>query len=300
MSQRKLREVTPQDASAVLELVTACDLDESGETTYTLGEVVARLARADLRGIVLDDPAGGLAAYAWLSPLPSLRMALGSIYLHPGGDWSIGPDLLDWLRATAGGLGEDVELHCFAAVANDAACRLFESAGGTVVRRYYRMGMSLADEVSLPTCPDDVVIRGVDGEADLRAMYDVVEASFADHYAHEPMSYERWREQSIGGMSPDVGLWWLAEVAGTPAAGLYGMVAPQGGWVDTLGTLREFRGRGIGRALLLTAFREFRRRGMPKAGLSVDATNPTGALGLYESVGMVVEHEDVRYVLPVS
>jgi ribosomal protein S18 acetylase RimI-like enzyme len=64
--------------------------------------------------------------------------------------------------------------------------------------------------------------------------------------------------------------------------------------------LREFRGRGLGRALLHTAFAEFRRRGLPKAGLSVDATNPTGALGLYESVGMTVEHEDVRYSLPVG
>jgi ribosomal protein S18 acetylase RimI-like enzyme len=295
-----LREVTTEDAEAVLDLVTLCDIAESGETTYTLDEIDTRLARTTLRGAVLDDPAGGLMAYAWLSQNPALRIALGSVHLRPGGDWSIGPQLVDWLRDTAKEFGDGFELHCFTAVANSGMCRLFEGAGGEVVRRYYRMGIALDADRPATRPPDGVVVRPVTGDADVREMYDVIEPAFADHYAHEPMTYEQWRERSVDGLCPDLGLWWLAEIGGRPAAGLYAMAAPQGGWIDTLGTLREFRGRGLGRALLHTAFAEFRRRGLPKAGLSVDATNPTGALGLYESVGMTVEHEDVRYSLPVG
>ena len=58
---------------------------------------------------------------------------------------------------------------------------------------------------------------------------------------------------------------------------------------------KPWRGRGIGRALLLHAFGEFHRRGDVHVGLGVDAENPTGATRLYESVGMRVTKEDVIF-----
>lgn len=60
------------------------------------------------------------------------------------------------------------------------------------------------------------------------------------------------------------------------------------GWVGTLGTRKHWRGRGVGRALLLLAFGELYRRGEHRIGLAVDAGNETGATRLYESVGMRV------------
>ena len=60
------------------------------------------------------------------------------------------------------------------------------------------------------------------------------------------------------------------------------------GWVRILGVRRSSRGRGLGRALLLNAFSEFRRHGMTRAKLGVDAESLTGANKLYESVGMHV------------
>ena len=48
---------------------------------------------------------------------------------------------------------------------------------------------------------------------------------------------------------------------------------------------RPWRGRGIGRALLLQECAELRRRGVAHAYFAVDAANPTGALRLFESVG---------------
>jgi ribosomal protein S18 acetylase RimI-like enzyme len=49
------------------------------------------------------------------------------------------------------------------------------------------------------------------------------------------------------------------------------------------------RGRGLGKALLHHAFREYARRGVERVGLKVDATNPTGAPQLYERVGFVID-----------
>ena len=50
------------------------------------------------------------------------------------------------------------------------------------------------------------------------------------------------------------------------------------------------------RALLLHLLCELRRRGAARAGLGVDAENPTGATRLYESAGMYVEGEHVTFV----
>ena len=63
-------------------------------------------------------------------------------------------------------------------------------------------------------------------------------------------------------------------------------VDPVVGWVRILGVRQSFRGRGLGRALLLHAFAQFRSRGMQRVGLGVDGESPTGANALYESVGM--------------
>jgi ribosomal protein S18 acetylase RimI-like enzyme len=49
---------------------------------------------------------------------------------------------------------------------------------------------------------------------------------------------------------------------------------------------------------MLTSFAEFHRRGARKVLLGVDADNPTGAVALYESLGMVAVLEGLRYELP--
>jgi ribosomal protein S18 acetylase RimI-like enzyme len=51
--------------------------------------------------------------------------------------------------------------------------------------------------------------------------------------------------------------------------------------------------------LLLHAFRELRARGKQRVGLGVDADSPTGAVALYESVGMRVVNRFVSLEKPV-
>ena len=56
----------------------------------------------------------------------------------------------------------------------------------------------------------------------------------------------------------------------------------------SLGVLREYRRRGIGEALLYTAFDAFYKMGKKRVGLGVDASSITGAATLYKRVGMQV------------
>lgn len=62
---------------------------------------------------------------------------------------------------------------------------------------------------------------------------------------------------------------------------------------------RPWRGRGLGRALLLESLRLFKSRGYAKAGLSVDSENSSGALRLYESVGFRVRWQLTAYRKPM-
>lgn len=298
-----LRDATADDAEAILELNLLSDLAEFGEPNTTIDEVRSDFATDGLLSAVVDDPERGLLGYAWVEHQPGHLKTWGDIVVRPGADAAVAQVMLEWLRARARELGPDMPTHVFANSKNLMKQRMYAAAGGSIIRRFYRMGVSFEDAPppAVPVLGAGIEIRVVTAaDADLRAMHAVVDVAFLDHFGHELEAYDRWRQHTVEGTSSDLSLWWLATVDGEPAAGLYGSVLPAGGYVDTLGTLRAYRGKGLGRALLLTSFAEFYRRGERKVTLGVDATNPTGALNLYGSVGMTVRHEGLRYELPPS
>ena len=60
------------------------------------------------------------------------------------------------------------------------------------------------------------------------------------------------------------------------------------GWIGDLAVRAPWRRRGLGEALLLHSFRLFAEAGKQRAGLGVDRDNATGALALYQRVGLRV------------
>jgi ribosomal protein S18 acetylase RimI-like enzyme len=66
-------------------------------------------------------------------------------------------------------------------------------------------------------------------------------------------------------------------MAGEPATEAY---------VQSLAVRRDRRNRGLAQALLVDAFAQGRAHGSTRSGLSTDSR--TGALGLYQKVGMEV------------
>jgi ribosomal protein S18 acetylase RimI-like enzyme len=297
-AQPVLRPITVEDAQDVLDLAVLSDIAEVGEVSTTLAEIEADAASDRLFAVGIDDPDGGLVAYAWVEHPPEMSKVYADVVLRPGSGPDIAQPLLDWSRQKATEIAPELTLYMFADSGNRTKNRLFDAAGGRVVRTFYRMAIDLDPKhpVEVPPLAAGVAIRGVSAaEADLRAMYHVIDTAFLDHVGGEHESYEEWLRQAVSGSTADMSLWWLATVDGEPASALYAAERPTSGYVDTLGTLREHRGRGLGRALLLTAFAEFQRRGYHRVVLGVDASSPTGALGLYESAGMRVANEGWRY-----
>ena len=62
-----------------------------------------------------------------------------------------------------------------------------------------------------------------------------------------------------------------------------------GGYVGAIGVRPAWRGKGLAKALLRRTFAEFWRRGITRVTLDVDSQNETGAVRVYERVGMTVE-----------
>jgi mycothiol synthase len=164
---------------------------------------------------------------------------------------------------------------------------VLHSRGFDVIRASYRMAIDL-DAEHEPEWPAGISVRSMQpGEE--RAVYDVNEECFADHWEHVPEPYEEWAHWTVNRDDFDPGLWFLA-LDGDEIAG-YSLCLPHDGqqdtgWVGNLGVRRPWRRRGLGEALLKLSFAEFRRRGFKRAGLGVDAENLTGAVRLYERAGM--------------
>jgi mycothiol synthase len=171
---------------------------------------------------------------------------------------------------------------------NERLAAMLTRASFRLYRHAYRMVVDLDQKLDEPRFPDGIGIRTiVAGEE--RAVFDLVNEAFEDSWDHVPGVFEEWRHWAVDRDDFDPSLWWLA-VDGDAIAGFclcrpYEM-EPDMGWVSSLGVRRPWRRRGIARALLLTSFREFERRGFARVGLGVDADSQTGANLLYESAGM--------------
>jgi mycothiol synthase len=67
------------------------------------------------------------------------------------------------------------------------------------------------------------------------------------------------------------------------------------GWIGDLGVRKAHRRRGVASALLRHSLSDFKRRGLAKVGLGVDASNESRAVSLYEKLGMRAERVYVTY-----
>ena len=288
------RPATLDDAPAILDLGRAVDVEEYGEPDWDLSDVVDDLTRPriDLArdSWLVHAPDGSLAAYGRTWDKQPNTLLFADALVRPDG-----PDLYAWLVARISArAGEHAEVsgettaHVFNSEPNRRRAAALTAAGYGICRVFRRMVAPLADEPPTPAPGPGVVIRRAT-PADHPVVYELNRESFREHFGYYDESYDAWRQAQVASDSYREEYWWLAEVDGEPAAFLIGQRHDDSGWVKTVGTLESARGRGAGTALLLTAFRAFRADGLAKVGLGVDSDNTTGAMALYERVGMRAE-----------
>lgn len=297
-----LRRAGPDDVEALHALSQAHDVKYVGRDRQTLEEVRLDVERPHSVHWMRETPDGGADLWVGAAAMAHVDHVFGWVaYVDADVDDAFGEQLVGLAVATARALDPQRGVHIGAGAKEREVTRWVQTAGGREARRFGRMEIALdpADRHgTVPQPPSGVAVRTAqDTDADWRALYDVIEIAFRDHYGHRAQTYENFLTSERPEVD-DFSVVWLASVDGQPAAALIGREKPAEGYVGTLGTLREYRGRGLGRLLLNTSFAEFARRGHDLAVLHVDLTNPTGAVHVYESVGMHLADYEVDYEFP--
>ncbi|HEY2777127.1 MAG TPA: GNAT family N-acetyltransferase [Gaiellaceae bacterium] len=286
MSPLVQRPAAAGDAAAVAEIVIAYERSLYGETTYTRDDLDAEWRAIDLARdtLVLVD---GEDVIAFGSLHDRGELWRTDAYVHPAQHGrGIGTDLARALEILVSTRGAH-RIQTGVAEPDEAGRRLFAELGYEPVRVFREMRIELEAEPPRPDWPPGLVANAFDAERDAQAFHAAQQEAFADHWEFRARDFTEWRDFHLVHERFDPSLWGVVRAGGEIAAGAI-CVADRygGGWVAVLFTRRQWRGQGVGRALLQDAFARFWDRGEQSIGLSVDADGTLGAFQLYEGVGM--------------
>lgn len=304
--------VVAEDLDALLAVFTEFETDRLGSPETTRAEALAamgmpRLSREET--VLLLDADDEVVAAVFVVTNPDGLDVYADPAVRVGADErrlleACTDHALAAARRIAAADGrEGWTLRTGRAGGDDLSAEVLTDRGLTEVRRFYRMRIpsdSPAIPAVRPPLPPGVELVVRDDEETRRAIWQVDDESFLDHWNYTPISYDDWWDDMSAGPTRDPEGWWLLRVDGEPAAMLVldDSQAENGdGYVGVLAVRRPWRGRGLATWLLQSAFVRERDRGRAGTQLSVDAQNLTGAVRLYESVGMSPMHVRHGYAL---
>ena len=293
---------TRADLPAIAEFTALCDRLDTGGVDFTPAsfEMEWAFPRFDpaTDAWTIQSPAGELVAYAHVTRRPKVAPeAVGWVHPEHRGR-GLGSLLVDLTEARvreiveAPGAEEPRAIVHWTNHAVRGAAVLLEGRGYRVNRSFWRMSIALGeDEPPAPVWPAGVELRPMRVGVDDEAVYETVVTAFRDHWGSAPLPFAEWRKVRMGTRFFDPTLWLLGWTGDRLVGASLNMDEDGEAWVQTLGVLREARGRGLGRALLVESFRTFHRRGRRQVLLGVDSENLTGATRLYENAGMSIDRQ---------
>jgi len=310
----------PTDVGEIAALVRRHEAAVRGATSTTDDDIRVQLVGRGAvvrRHVLLRDAGGTLRAWGAAHDRAAGRVVLTVVVdpeLPPAAADAAAAGVFSWAEGAAREISRSRGLEATqldsGAYADDGRQRGWLSAAGYAkARSWWQMSRpvvaedaTLADRIR-PGVRVRRVATGRDGlpdENDVRTVHDILEESFADHFN----SYEESFDEFCSRLREDPGHrwdhWWIAEVedqsgGAEPAGALVATVlsarpvdggaGAQGSYVSYIGVRESARGRGVATALLRTVIADAARRGRDRVGLEVDADSPTGAQGLYRSMG---------------
>ncbi|GAB2630027.1 GNAT family N-acetyltransferase [Kribbella swartbergensis] len=233
--------------------------------------------------------------------------------VHP--QWrrrGIGTALMPWLINRAGEVhlakhpDAPGEVTTSRISTNVGAERLFEKFGFAERRYFFDMKRPLDQPVPEVALPDGLRLVPFDPSMDeaLRLAHNEV---FLDHWGSTPKDPDSWKTWFTGARAFRGGSSYVVLDGDTIAAYVLGyeyeadteVTGIRELYVGQVGTVKSYRGRGLARVTLAKVLTEAAEAGYQRCSLGVDADNPTGALGLYESLGFSVSSKWISYGLPL-
>jgi mycothiol synthase len=290
------RPLTIDDAERIAAVMGAEELADTGEIAIETADLVADWSEPsyDLgaHSVGVLSPSGELIAYA-----EAYGGDRGDAAVHPDHHGrGIGTALARWIVARAGELG--AERIGMPKPVGSPGDKLLDALGWEV--RWTSWVLELPEGRSIPerSLPDGYAIREACG-GDYEQAWDVVETSFLEWSDRSRQPFDKWLHHVVG--RPGFESWNLrvatdasGAVVGAVIIVLAGLDGDDGteGYVDKVAVRRDQRGLGLGQALLAESFATARAHGARRSRLATDSR--TGALSLYEKVGMQVVQEWVN------
>ena len=277
------RSLARGDESAVAAVMAAGQLADIGEVVIEEADIVSDWQRPSYDvatstiGVFDGDR---LVGYAELSGGDRGDAAVDPDYRGRG----IGTYLASWMQEQARGRG--LETIGMPVPKGSPGDRLLEGLGYRVRWTSWVLALPEGRDIEERALPAGFAIRTAT-ESDRRAAWTVIEDAFLEWSVRDRQSFEDFSAQVMQrpGFEP-----WNLRVVTDQSDEVVGaaliLIADDTGFVEKLAVRKDRRGLGLGQALLADAFSQARAHGAGRSELSTDSR--TGALGLYEKVGMEV------------
>ncbi len=314
----ELRPVRPDERPAVRDLHQRSFDHDGVPEVLSLEEVEEELddghvvLETDTRVAVVD---GVIVGTCWAYHLPSdvkeERCYLNGEVEPAFRGNGVGRELLAWgidraaelLQSSGSELPKFIRVDAFEFI--EDAHRLYRRMGFEPIRY---MDELLRPLTNLPASREVDGIRIVPWPADRDEEIRLEKnAAFADHWGSTPTSPKHW-EQAVHGYGSRLDLSFIAvddhdRVVGHCLNRRYPeddeLIGRSDAWIDSLGTLAEWRGRGIASAMIIRSLRAFAADGLTHASIGVDSANPTGAAELYRSLGFNRHQRSITHQIQI-
>lgn len=293
MSAPKLiaRMATEDDVALVQEIANA-NMLSLNPLEDKLGEVEAR----ELISGFVDQAATRFTKFEgdenWqsfltLNPDFSRSRCYLDIYTRPGAETLPSTLMLALEIAKAG--NPNFQLWLGVHSKDEAYRTLLVSNGFNLLRRYWMMQMKLESKPEPHKHVGQIREINLDNPKDLHSFYEVNQDSFSQHFGFMPRPFDEWSRIVLRDREEANLRVWLLSLEGEEVGFIDcddSLVHEESGYVAGLGVRKAFHGKGLGEALLRHAIEINFGLGRSKLSLNVDTGNESGALRLYEKVGM--------------
>ncbi|MEP1123214.1 MAG: GNAT family N-acetyltransferase [Ilumatobacter sp.] len=307
MSTPVLRPATSDDLPAIHSVLLRAEAADDVARVMEFDEMCEELDDARIpfaTHVRVAEVHGDVVGYVYALHLPS-EVKEERCYLFGNVDpahrgLGVGRALMTWgigqARSLLESTGRDLPRHVRLQISESAtsAHALMGAMGFGIVRYIDELIRPLDDVAAMPApaAVDGITIVPWPDGRDEEIRREKNDA-FMDHWGSTPSSVEDWHAQVHGfGARPDLSFVALDDEDRVVAHALNHryeaddeLLGRSEAWIDSLGTLEAWRGRGVASALIVRSLQAFAEAGLTHAALAVDSENPTGASRLYRSLG---------------
>ncbi len=279
------RALTMDDSRAVFEVAALQEQHDLGKVEIEAADIVADWQRPSF-----DVGSQTIGVFDG-----ETMVGYGEITGHDRGDAAVHPSyrrrglgttIAAWMQNCARGRGSTV--LGTPVPEGSPGDRLLEKLGYRVRWTSWVLALPEGREIQNRTLPEGYTIREAKSD-EYPALQDVIEDAFLEWSVREREPYDDFLATTIHrpGFEP-----WNFRVVADASGQIVGTALVMSGdpaieaFIDRLAVRRDQRHQGLGQALLVDAFARAREHGATRSALSTDSR--TGALSLYQKVGMVV------------